>query len=80
MVVAVFPLSLFKEVSAIRYICAAGVLVSLYISIVLSVEPFVGKHGEELHTNFGNLDWFKFEGILRTFPVTIFCFFCQTNS
>jgi amino acid permease len=80
MVVAVFPLSLFKEVSAIRYICAAGVLVSLYISIVITVEPFVGSIGQELHTNFNSLRWFEFEGILKTFPVTIFCFFCQTNS
>ncbi len=80
MVVAVFPLSLFKEVSAIRYICAAGVLVSLYISVVLSVEPFVGPIGDRLEENFDALAWFKFEGILKTFPVTIFCFFCQTNS
>lgn len=52
MVVAVFPLSLFKEVSAIRYICAAGVLVSIYISIVITVEPFVGDFGANLKENF----------------------------
>jgi hypothetical protein len=39
---AIFPLSLFKELKALTYICLAGFFVTIYITFVVSLEPFLG--------------------------------------
>jgi amino acid permease len=81
MVFAIFPLSLYKEVSALRYICMAGVAITFYISIIIAVEPFVGSiNGFDFSDNIKNTKWFDAIGIVKTFPFAMFSFFCQPNS
>lgn len=51
MLIGIFPLSLFKEVNVLRYICMAGVGVTFYIAIILSIEPFTMLHGRSFIDN-----------------------------
>lgn len=81
MIFGIFPLSLYKEVSALRYVCMAGVGVTFYISIIIFLEPFIGSiNGYTFSDNIKETEWWKTIGILKTFPFAIFSFFCQTNS
>ena len=51
MIIGIFPLSLFKEVNVLRYICMAGVGVTFYIAIILTIEPFTNLHGKSFQEN-----------------------------
>jgi hypothetical protein len=60
MVLAIFPLSLFKEFSALRYICMMGVFVTFYISIIILIEPiFFNINNNSFSNDIKSARWFE---------------------
>lgn len=64
MCVAIFPLSLFKELKSLTYICLFGFLVTIYITFVIMIEPFKGDlNGFSLEDNLSAISYFKASGM-----------------
>lgn len=81
MCLAIFPLSLIKEFKSLTFICLFGFAITIYITFVISVEPFTGPlHSYTLSDNLEKIEMFKLGGILNTLPSILFAYTCQTNS
>ena len=64
MVFLEFPLSLYKEISSLRYACMAGVAITFYISAIITMEPLVGDiNGHSLMDNLQACKIFDFKGV-----------------
>lgn len=64
MIIAIFPLSLFREFKSLNYICLAGFFVTIYITLVISLEPFLPDTSNfSLSKNLENLKLFDCSGM-----------------
>jgi len=64
MCIAIFPLSLYKSFKNLTFFCMFGVVVTIYITIVISIQPFLGTlKGVSLVDNLQEVKLFKFDGV-----------------
>jgi len=77
----VFPLSLTRELAALRYFALLGFVFIIYLSCTVIGESFaLGNFSDNVSLVFSGENLFKFGGIAKTTPVAFFAFMCQVNT
>ena len=72
----ILPLSLFRDLSALRYTSLMSFIITCFLAIVIIYESI---HSVDISENFKKIDNFILPGIAVTFPNTIYSYSCHPN-
>jgi len=72
----ILPLSLNRDLSALRYTCLTGFLFIMYLAVVVIYQS---NRVSDLRHNFKISEHFVWSGIKVTFPTVVFSFSCHPN-
>jgi len=72
----IYPLSLNRDLSALRYACLAGFIFIMYLAFVV---VFQSSKVTSFSDNLSNAKMFDLSGVEVTFPIAVFSYSCHPN-
>jgi amino acid permease len=74
----IFPISLFRNLNALRWVSLVALASTFFISFAVTVES-LNPNVCEFSSNFSQLVWWNFDGLIPSFAAVVFAYMCHPN-